>query len=847
MPDITKYIAAEMRSKMRDEIAESNGNEVFFVGWVDDDLLVHDVQAVARGNENAVPAIMNIAQEADVVLHNHPSGGLKPSEPDLNIASRLDDFSVAFYIINNEVDDIYAVVEPFAKKDVKKLNAADLELLLQPGGPISKKLSGYENRPQQIEMIDYVVQAFNDGKIATIEAGTGTGKTMAYLLPAIYWAVQNKERIVISTNTINLQEQLIKKDIPFLRSALPVKFDAVLVKGRSNYVCLRKVDDVESEFELHSGDEESGELKSLLGWARQSKDGSKADLSVIPRSDVWEKIAAESDTCTHNRCKYFRECFVNKSRRHASKAHILVVNHHLLFADLAIRRQTGSFQDAVVLPPYQKIIFDEAHHIENVATNYFGSQVSRGGVIRSLTRLHRKQKAMEKGHLHTLRFRVLRRQRELPASLVEKIVRKITTQLAPGAEQLLEQTNSVMDMLFDQLKNQNGGKLESEQKIRLLPHVIDAIFHGPGLTAPFKDYIQTLKIFSTDLNELVSLGQKCKQHTEDDWESLTIELQAQAERLAAVADVLTQIIFRDDEDNIRWIEARPGWRGKSIVRFQISPLDIQEIMKEAVYDAFNTIVMTSATLTVDNSFNFLATRIGLNTVSEERRTGIVLAAPFDYQQQVILAVPMDMPDPRHPTFAQELGKAVFKALTISDGRAFVLFTSYGLLNMIYNQLQESLDMVGIKVLKQGKENRHELLKRFKRHTNSVLFGTDSFWEGVDVEGEALENVIITKLPFKVPSEPIIEARYEAIEKAGGNPFVDYAVPLAVLKFKQGFGRLIRRKTDRGSVIIYDNRVVQKSYGKRFIRSLPECRTTIGPREQVFSDLKIFFSEGSKKS
>jgi len=826
---------------MRDEIADSDGNEVFFVGWVDDDLLVHDVQAVARGNESAVPAIMKLAQEADVVIHNHPSGGLKPSEPDLNIAARLDDFSVAFYIVNNDVDDIYAVVEPFAKKNVKKLDAAEIEALLAPGGPISKNLPGYEDRPQQIEMIDSVVTAFNEGKIAAIEAGTGTGKTMAYLLPSIYWAVRNKQRIVVSTNTINLQEQLIKKDIPFLRKALSLQFSAVLVKGRSNYVCLRKVDDVESEFDFQGDEEDGDELKSLLGWARSSKDGSKADLAVIPRFDVWEKIAAESDTCTHSRCKYFRECFVNKARRHASKAHIIVVNHHLLFADLAIRRQTGSFQDAVVLPPYQKIIFDEAHHIENVATNYFGSQVARGGIVRSLTRLHRRQKAMEKGHLHTLRFRVLRRRRELPDDLSADIVNKIITQLAPGVEQLVEQTHSVMDMLFEQIKSRNNGKLDSEVKIRLLPHVIDELFHGPGLTAPFRDFIQTLKLFSTDLNELVSLVQKCKQHTEDDWESLTIEVQAQAERLAAVADALHQILFVQDDENIRWIEARPGWRGRNIVRFQMSPLDIRDMMNEAVYDAFDTVTMTSATLTVENSFDFLADRIGLNAVSSERRTGLVLPAPFDYKRQVLLAVPQDMPDPRHPTFAQELGKAVFKALTISEGRAFVLFTSYGLLNMVYRQLQESLDMVGIPVLKQGEENRHELLKRFKRHTNSVLFGTDSFWEGVDVEGEALENVIITKLPFKVPSEPIIEARYEAIERAGGNPFIEFAVPLAVLKFKQGFGRLIRRKTDRGSVIIFDNRVIQKSYGKRFLNSLPECSTAVGTREQVFAELKRFFS------
>ena len=397
-----------------------------------------------------------------------------------------------------------------------------------------------------------------------------------------------------------------------------------------------------------------------------------------------------------------------------------------------------------------------------------------------------------------------------------------------------------MDLLFEAIKRHNGNTLDSEVKIRLLPHIIDALFHGPGLTAPFKDYIQTLKLFSADVNDLVSLAKKCRKHTEDDWDSITIEIAAQAERIAAVADILQEVVFNWDEENIRWIESRPGWRGKSIIRFQMSPLEVKNMMKAAVYDAFDTVVMTSATLTVENTFDFLAKRIGLDTLPAERRTELILPAPFDYERQVLLAVPMDMPDPRHPKFAQELGKSVFKAISISEGRAFVLFTSYGLLNMIYRQLEESLSMIGIKALKQGNENRHELLKRFKREKTSVLFGTDSFWEGVDVEGDALESVIITKLPFRVPSEPIVEARYEAIEKAGGNPFMEYAVPLAVLKFKQGFGRLIRRQTDRGSVIIFDNRVIQKSYGKKFINSLPKCRTVVGPRDEVFAELKMFF-------
>jgi ATP-dependent DNA helicase DinG len=518
----------------------------------------------------------------------------------------------------------------------------------------------------------------------------------------------------------------------------------------------------------------------------------------------------------------------------------LVVNHHLLFADLAIRHQTGSFQDAAVLPPYQRIIFDEAHHIEDVATSYFGSQVTRAGIQRILNRLHRKQKNLEKGHLHTLRFRILKKQKSIPHTLVESMLNNIRTRLAPGAEQLLELTHSIMDQLFEVIVSQTPREGENERKIRLLPETVEALFSSSGLAESFHNYIQTMKLYAGDLAELASSAKKLKDYTDDDWDALTIEIYAQSERLAAAADVLQEIIFQEDEAHIRWIEARTSRYGHSVIRFQMSPLQVRKMMKEAVYDVYKTVVMTSATLTVENSFDFLAERIGLDDLPAERRTELILPPPFDYERQVIFCVPLDMPDPRHPSFAQELGKAIFKAVTITDGRAFILFTSYGLLNIIYQQLKESLSMIGIRVLKQGVENRHEMLKIFRKDKTSVLFGTDSFWEGVDVQGDALESVIITKLPFQVPSEPVIQARYEAIEKGGGNPFMEYAVPLAVLKFKQGFGRLIRRKTDRGCVIIFDNRVVQKSYGKRFMNSLPKCHTVIGSRDEMFAELKEFF-------
>ncbi len=840
MSQLEKYLSAAAVDSIRQAIDEAHGNEVFFIGFTEEDLVCHQASVAARGHRTAVPAIMNLAADADVVIHNHPSGHLTPSEADLSIAAALDPFRVAFYIVNNRVDDIYVVVEPFVKRDKEPLDIASLVQVIHPGGPVSQKLQGYEARPQQEEMIRAVATAFNDGKIAVIEAGTGTGKTLAYLLPAIRWALQNRERVVVSTNTINLQEQLIKKDLPFLQKVLPDSFTAVLVKGRSNYACLRKVYDVNGELDLHSDEDDRSELQQLIAWAQKSQDGSKADLGFLPRDMVWEKIAAEGDTCTRSRCPHFRDCFVNRARRQAARAHLLVVNHHLLFSDLAIRYQIGSRSEAAVLPPYERIIFDEAHHIEDVATSYFGDRVTRAGILRILARLHREHKQAFKGHLHTALNKLNRKHGTVDAGLCKKIDTAISMRLVPEVIAVNESTHELMDHLYEAVRAFAQESQSSEIKLRLLPEVVQALLVDSGLSRLIKEYSGSLHDLASGLGVLTALLKQAQEQAQEEWTSVIVEIKAVADRLDEAAAVIEEVIFKQDEENIRWLEVKPGYRSRNIVRFQSSPLDISHMMKQAVYDVFDTVVMTSATLAVEGAFDFLGQRIGLNQEEEHRRTTLLLPAPFDYQKQVILCVPLDIPDPGARTFADELAKLIFRAVSISQGRAFILFTSYGLLNIIYRQLAESLKMTGIRALKQGEENRDALLNRFRRDKTSVLFGTDSFWEGVDVEGDALENVIISKLPFKVPDEPIIQARYEAIERGGGNAFMEYAVPLAVLKFKQGFGRLIRRKTDRGSVIIFDNRVVRKNYGKRFLNSLPPCRVVTGNKEDVFKELELFF-------
>jgi ATP-dependent DNA helicase DinG len=835
------YIAPDAAEGMRHAIEQADGNEVFFLGYIEEDFLVHDIEVVSRGHQTAVPAVMKRAQEADVVIHNHPSGQLTPSEADLSIASQLDDFSVAFYIVDNDLARIYVVVEPFSEQEIQPLDTFELLKLLSNTGPIARHLPGFEKRPSQEYMVEAVSDAFNENKISLIEAGTGTGKTIAYLLPSIAWSLQNNERIVISTNTINLQEQLIKKDIPLLKQSLDHTFEAVLVKGRGNYVCLRKIDDLESEFDLLSDDNEQEELRDLIQWAHRTQDGSKSDLPWIPRDSIWEKIASESDTCTRSKCPHFRDCFVNKARRQAARAHILIVNHHLLFADLALRHQLGgNVTVSGVLPPYQRIILDEAHHLEDVATHYFGIRVTRYGLLRLLGRLHRKQKDSVKGLLHTLRHRLRRQGGHLSREQADKLESKASRSLIPDLISLTDLTDRTLSSIFDILALHYTDDSNTSFKVRLISTLKSNVMAPAGLFEQAQDLIRALKHLSSQLLHWLDTLESSLQRSLDDWISLIIEVRAVAERLALMATGLEDVLFTDDEDHIRWIEGYMSSRGKPVIRFAQCPLDIGQTMTEAVYDNYRTVVMTSATLTVDNAFKFIQNRIGLQNIEEQRQTSFILPAPFDYPNQVLLGVPSDLPDPNHPSFSGNAQTLVYKLLHASQGRAFVLFTSYGLLNRIYNELADSLEMLGYTPLKQGTMNRHELLDRFRRDTHSVLFATDSFWEGVDVVGDALQLIIITRLPFKVPKDPIVEARYEKIEREGGNAFIQYAVPMAIIKFRQGFGRLIRSRSDRGVVIILDNRVIRKNYGKRFIRSLPPCDHRVAAQSDLVQHLTTFF-------
>jgi ATP-dependent DNA helicase DinG len=840
---IEKLIAPVARDLLRRTIEDARGNEVFFLAKPDEKGVVVEVIPLARGNDSAVPALLQVTTHGDVIIHNHPSGHLVPSSADVSLASEYGNQGVGFYIINNGADSIYVVVEAFKRQLRQTLDIHQLVSEVSSSGTIAKKLKGFESRPEQQRMLEAVATSFNESKLALIEAGTGTGKSLAYLLPAVYWAVQNKQRVVISTNTINLQEQLVFKDLPLLQDALSLKFKSVLVKGRQNYICLNKVEALEKEGQYLIETEERAELKGILEWSHHTADGSRSDLSIQPKLTVWEKVACESDNCARLRCSFYNNCFFYNARREAASADLLIVNHHLLFADLAVRSETGRFTDAAVLPGYSRIILDEAHNVEEVATNYFGSQISKFGLIRLLGRfynLREREKVRERGLLPFLLIKLKDLQRHIDLPLYTRIVDLIQGRLLTLKEDLVYSTTQTFDDLVTFFESVAEPSL-AEVKIRFTPKIVAQPEWNESILAPIQLLIQQIGEFHQQLLVLEKWLETLPEKVTESLLSPTVELGALVDRLEVAAATLGEIFGAPDENQVRWIEIADSRSGRRVTLKQ-APLSVAELLRERVFKRLETVIMTSATLTTENQFGYMKGRLGLDKVNSSRLVERILPSSFNYSRQVVLGIPQDIPSPDRPQFADELGRLVLQSVIISDGRALVLFTSYSLLRKIYLELQPALQKAGIRALMQGEAPRHRLTQVFKQDKTSVLFATDSFWEGVDVVGEALENVILTKLPFSVPKEPVIEARVEAIEKAGGNSFLEYSVPQAVIKFKQGFGRLIRSKNDRGSIMIFDRRVLERHYGQIFLDSLPECRLAKGKQSAVFADVKRFFEE-----
>lgn len=832
-----RYFSANAITQIRNAILDTGGNEVFFVGHTNGSGLVIEVEPLARGNRDAVAAIVIATRCGDVVIHNHPDGPLTPSNPDLEIASILGNQGVGFIIVDNNVERCYVAVTPFIPPTLENLAFSDIESFYAPGGRLASSLSGYEYREEQVRMAFLVAEAFNEDRISVIEAGTGTGKSLAYLLPAALWAIRNKERVVISTNTINLQEQLTRKDIPFLQEHAGIDFKAVLVKGRSNYLCKRKLATIRRDPALFQ-DEATEELQTLLDWSSKTVEGCRNDLSFIPRQETWEELCCEADQCTRAKCEHYNSCFFYAARRAAAAADLLVVNHALLMADIAVRMEAG-YESSAILPPFKRLIFDEGHHLEDVATSHFGSQFSRYAILKLFSRLQHPKKH-QKGLLPQLSAIL---SREIPEELEQLYLDAaaiLEDRLIRDNGKLADSVTKGMDAIATALLahiRSSGGR-QGDLTLRLTPAACRTLF-WQETGQRIQKLADQLSGYATSLKECCRACEKLPEPVLARISSPLIDIKGIKARIEAIAEGLRFFVIQD-ETYCRWMEVTKGGKGLA-VKLCFAPLEVAESLKKAVFERIRTVVITSATLAVGEKFDYLKKRTGIASLPGERVSELLLASPFDYSHQAFVGIPSDLPEPTSPAFPAAMEQCLLQALSITKGGAFVLFTSYELLGRIFERLAPQLKAQGLTPLRQGEASRHTILNRFRREGNAVLFATDSFWEGVDVQGRALELVVIARLPFRVPTEPLLEARAEHIADEGGDPFMEYTVPQAVIKFKQGFGRLIRSREDRGAALILDTRVLTKNYGRSFLKALSGTAPNIGNQNEVLAGMKAFFN------
>jgi len=838
-------LSPAVRDLVRAEIAAAQGREVSFVARPDPNGLIVEARAVARGTVDAVLALPGIAVRGELLLHNHPSGVLEPSGADLTVAARLHDGGVGFAIVDNAVTDCYVVVECPRPRATTRIDPIDVAALLSPSGPIARALGGgsFEDRPSQRDMAAYIADLYNDGGVGLLEAGTGVGKSFAYLVPALVWARENGERTVVSTNTINLQEQLVGKDLPILARALGSGDHSpsfALLKGWRNYLCLSRLEQARDAEGSLFADELRVELEGLAAWAAKTSDGSLADLADEPSGEVWDAVAAESDLCTRLKCPHFERCFLFQARRRAAEADIVVVNHHLLASDLAVRMASDNWQEAAVLPPYRRLVLDEAHHLEDVAAMHLGSQVSMLGVQRLLARLEKNGR----GLLPTLRSVLFGRDDLLSAASRDLVQQSLVDALAAArrsAEALFTQLARRLDAEpGSEGVGGTGGRGGTAPVLRLRDEFAeDAVWAG-GLGVALENLLLAfarLRDGVETIADRLALDDPSERRAQ-----LLGELRGVVRRLDTAAAALTAALRPPPggAPTVRWLERRG--RKTPNVSLAAVPLDLAPILKEAVFDRIETVVLTSATLAAGGDFTYLEERLGLDLPPSRVKVREVHASPFDFPSQCVFGIPTDVPEPRddEPGHDAAVARVLVELAHASDGGMFVLFTSHGALQRAAGAVRES---IGGRwpLFVQGEGQRDHLLRRFREAGSGILLGTDSFWEGVDVPGRALRVLILAKLPFKVPSEPLTAARLERLEARGLNGFVHYLVPNAALKLKQGFGRLIRSRSDLGAVVLLDRRVVTKRYGAMILEGLPRASRAVGPWADVRSACEEFFA------
>jgi len=785
---VSPKLSPELSQAYRAAIAEAEGHEVSAIADVVDGKLVN-LTIVARGQIDRVHVRLKQPKPGQVILHNHPSGDLRPSDADMALAGAFSEDGIGFAIVDNDVRRAWFVVEPWNPAKVMLSHDAVRDVFLNK---LPLVMPGWETRQAQLDMALEVTDTLNLGKPLVCEAGTGTGKSLAYLVPAALWAAANEARVVVSTFTRALQGQLQDADVPLLMN-LDLGVKIAVLEGRGNYLCKRRLQIAAADPTREKAELEA--LQALQAWSKSSPSGSRSHLGMDLPPDVWELVDSDSHMTLRQKCEHFENCHYYNARRKAAGAQVIVVNHALLLTDRVLRADVGRG----LLPDYDRLVLDEAHHLESAATSVTSANITRFSLKRSVQRVLGRKK--RKGILQQLE--------RLAGKAIEPSIdhaKVLTQKLLQRADVVMDQVASSMDPSQPTARITDDFKERPEWQMEMLPALQSMAFDLDQTAAAYDKilgYFDDNPVPQEDIQPVLNLRRA-------------------RDRVEGQSAVLRDILTADDPDTCRWVAVRHVPRRNPEPSLSSAPIKVAPTVAKVLWHPVPGSVSTSATMTVADQFRHWRKRVGLRKAVEA-----IFPSPFDYPKQAVLAVADDLPDPSHPKFRDEASAVTCDAVGRVGGGVFVLCTAYADVQRYAADIRRRHP--NLLVLEQRpRAGTSELLRRFLQASNAVLVGTDSFWEGVSVKGRHLRLVVIPRLPFRVPTDPLAEARFDAIRADGGDPFRHYALPEATIRLKQGFGRLIRTATDRGSVLILDGRIVRKRYGGPMLASLPPAQRVIGP-------------------
>ena len=801
--DIKERFSEESLRTIKEYLIENDNKSIIFKATFDENEVIQEPFFLSLYKKKTFEETLTKVKRDEVVIRITKPNQLYPNDLELELSEELfNRRNIAYCLLSSDLDDFYFIQDI----DRTNLEKIDIENYFSEDGILVNEIKGFEHRHEQEEMAKNIQKAINDNRKIIVEAGTGTGKTLAYLIPAIKWTIANKKKVIIATNTINLQEQLLLKDIPLAKSVIKDEFSYALVKGRTNYLCKRlftelslgKSVDIET-FSMEAREQ----IEYILKWGNKTKTGDKAELPFEVYPDVWELVQSTTELCLGKKCPFRKECFHMKTRMKKMEADILISNHHVFFSDLNVRAETDFDSEYLILPRYDMVIFDEAHNIESVARSYFSVEVSKISFTRLLHRIYQKKskKKKEKSALTRVEETIDEKYLEKTGDYLE---------LLKNMKSEIYSLQTIGDEYFDEIRKMF--ETNTEAPIR------KSLNNFEMTKSNFLENLRAKKeFFQAKLAEFLNLMMAFNNviDEEKDKNPEVINFNNHLKIFKKYIDSFKFINNFSDDDYVYWLDINSK---RTNVVLTATPLNIAQKLSSVLFENLNRLVFASATIMANGNFEYFKKSLGLD---EEECMECFIESPFDYENQMSVYIPADIQDSENlNAFITDASKFILDILKKTKGKAFILFTSYTMLNQIYYSLVNKLKNSNFEIFLHGEKPRSQLIKEFKEAKNPVLFGTTSFWEGVDVQGENLSNVIITKLPFLVPTDPIVSAISKKIEESGGNSFSDFQLPEAIIKFKQGVGRLIRKKTDRGNVFILDSRVIKKKYGSAFIKALP---------------------------